>query len=522
MMRSTQAGTQSTATETSEPGKLHRLIFPFFVVLAFMFMARTAFFWHSGQLLGGTHADEPFHYAAGLVRLSPDHFPGDLSVQASRKLGEPYESFYSAVAWLAKQTGLSMMHISFIVCWVANAVHLGGLILLLHRLGLSPLLCAAGTVLASQRFALMTSQTLITHGLAIPREVWQSLLPWFLLWFVFGKREGWRLVLFYGVLGLVFTATYPLWAVSLGVGFGLVDLWNIVQRRDWRGLAWLVAGALVCLAAIVGVYFGQLTRLSGEETALLERTIHERAIYWTKGFRRFLLFSSLGLWAFWELGKSFRSEHPVGRRFWQLWVVTAVVAWIYQPLEAPFRTLSVLYLGRVAFLNFIVSMVVATICLQQRFTSFRVWKKALVTAGCVSIVVFSLITAGRGGFDRSLVEFCQLLKSSTPVRALFVVPPVEDIQNFRVYAERGMWIAPYDKTTLWISRPLYQLCAERTAMLKSFYASATSATERSEMLKQFKRDGVDYVVTRNDAAWADTVSTNVLLRHASWQLRPIP
>jgi hypothetical protein len=202
----------------------------FLLVVAFTFASRTAPFWSNGELLAGLHADEPFHYTAELLRLAPDHYPDDLSVQATRKLGEPYESFYGAVVWLVKSTGLSLMQVSFTICWTANVVYFAGLMLLLHRLGLSPWLCVLGTLLASQRFALMTGQTLVTHGLAIPREVWQSLLPWFLLWFVLGERRGWRLVLFYGVLGCVYTWTYPLLAVCLVVSLGLDDLCNISQQ----------------------------------------------------------------------------------------------------------------------------------------------------------------------------------------------------------------------------------------------------------------------------------------------------
>jgi hypothetical protein len=504
-----------------KPTDRRQLLLLFLLVAAFTFACRTAFFWHDGALLAGLHADEPFHYAAELVRLSPDHYPGDLSVQATRKLGEPYESFYGAVVWLVKRTDLSLMQVTFLICWTANVVYLAGLMLLLHRLGLSPWLCALGTVLASQRFALLTGQTLVTHGLAIPREVWQALLPWFLLWFVFGTRHGWRLVLFYGALGLVFTGTYPLWAVCLGVSFGLVDLWNIILRKDWRGLGWLCLGAFVCLAAVAAVYVGQYSRLSSEETALLERTLHSRAIYTTKGFRRFVLFSTLGLWAFWELGKGFRSNNPAGRRLWQVWVVTTVVAWIYQPLETPFRTLSMIYLGRVSLLNFIVSMVAVTVCLQHRFAAFHFWKKWFLIAGAVALCVFPLRSAYHSRFDRSLMEFCRLVKARTPVEALFLVPPVEDVQNFRVYAERGMWFAPYDKTTLWISKPLYQLRSERDTILKTFYAPPASDAERAAILKRVRDEGVDYVVTRMDASWSDTISTNVVLRHGPWELRAL-
>ena len=130
--------------------------------------------------------------------------------------------------------------------------------------------------------------------------------------------------------------------------------------------------------------------------------------------------------------------------------------------------------------------------------------------------------AYRGQFDLSLVDFCEALKGRTPVQALFFVPPVDDAQYFRVYAERGMWIAPYDKTTLWHTKRDYAMMQERVATLKGFYDSATTSAEREKVLKRLRSDGVDHVVTRADSEWAAELSWPIVFQQGPWQLRAPP
>jgi hypothetical protein len=116
----------------------------------------------------------------------------------------------------------------------------------------------------------------------------------------------------------------------------------------------------------------------------------------------------------------------------------------------------------------------------------------------------------------------QALKGRTPVQALFFVPPVDDAQYFRVYAERGMWIAPYDKTTLWHTKQDYAMMQERVTTLKGFYDSATTPAEREKVLKRLRNDGVDHVVTRADSEWAAELSWPIVFQQGPWQLRAPP
>ena len=69
--------------------------------------------------------------------------------------------------------------------------------------------------------------------------------------------------------------------------------------------------------------------------------------------------------------------------------------------------------------------------------------------------VFPLLSLKRDGPDPQFVRLCWWMKDQTEPNALAVVPPIDRSHFFRVYAERGMWIAPYDKAVLWHSRQTY-------------------------------------------------------------------
>ena len=343
----------------------------FTAVVTLLFAARTWPYWIDGQLLAASHADEPFHFTSEMVRLSPDHFAKDLTAEPGKNLGEPYDSFYRTMVGLVRATGLSLMQVNMLVCWLGNILYLGGLIVLLRKLGLPWWLAAFGTLLAAQRFALMV-QTPITHGLAIPREFWLWPLPWLLAWFTFGSREKGWLVLFYATIGLLYTATYPLWAVVFGLAFGCVDLWRIIEKKNWNALFWFSGGTAICLGAVALYNTGNFGHLGGgEDSALLERTRHTVALYFTKGFRRFLLFAVVGIWAYWELKKRIAWNENL-TLLKRIWIVAALICLFYQPLEGPFRILSMLYLGRLSIFVFVISMLALGLCLHHCFRGFPV------------------------------------------------------------------------------------------------------------------------------------------------------
>jgi hypothetical protein len=498
-----------------------KLALLFLLVVVFTFASRTAVFWHQGRLLAGLHADEPFHYTAELVRLAPDHYPEDPAVQDTRSISGSYGLFYRLMGGMTRKTGWSLMTVNFVVCWTANVIYLAGVMWLLRRLGASPGLCAIGTVLASQRFALISGQTLVAHGVAIPREVWQSLLPWFVLWFAVGSRQQWRLLIFYGVLSTTFCATYPLWAVELGLAFGLVDLWRIVRDRDWRSFAWLAGAAIVSALFILAANYGQFEGLTGEQSALFDRMQPGKPIYYTKGFRRFVLFAVIGLCGFWQLGWRFIKEQEPLRRLWSLWLVAVAVCCVYQPLEQIFPKLGLFYLGRLSLVAFLISMVVATVALQYRFSMIAHWKKWALVIGIVTLCAFPLWSAYRGRLDRSFVDLCRWIRANAPVSATFFVPPIDDVHHFRIYAERGMWIAPYDKTTLWRTKRQYALMQEHVDTLKNFFAATASVAEREAVLERLREESVEFVITPASASWS-SLSWPVVHEQAGWQLHAPP
>ena len=437
-----------------------------------------------------------------------------------KTLESRYESFYRAIAGLVRATGLSLMQVNMLVCWLGNILYLGGLMVLLRKLGLSWWLAAFGTLLAAQRFALMV-QTPITHGLAIPREFWLWPLPWFLAWFTFGPREKSWLVLFYATIGFLYTATYPLWAVVFGLVFGCVDLWRIIEKKNWSAIFWLAGGATICLATVAFYNVGNFGQLGGgEDSALLERTRHTVALYFTKGFRRFLLFGAVGLWAYWELKKRTALNETL-TRLKRVWIVAALVCLIYQPLEGPFRILSMLYLGRLSIFVFVISMVAVALCLHRCFHGFPVWKKSILVVALAACFVFPLLSLKRDAPDPQFVRLCWWMREHTDPRALAVVPPIDRGHFFRVYAERGMWIAPYDKAVLWHSRETYALQRERVAALKAFYDSDTPPLAREEILGRMRGDGVDFLLTRTRDTWANDLKCRVVFSEGSWQVRSI-
>jgi len=181
-----------------------QLLLGFGLVSITVFFAQTWPYWRQGELLPGIHADGPFHYYCELARISPDHFSRDLAVQSNQELGF-YEYFYRSLKWLVQLTGAPLLKTNLAVCWVANVFYLGGVMVLLWRLKLSAWGCAWGTLLAAQPFVLTGGMSSgVIHSLAIPREVWLWPMPWLVCWFIFGKRAKARLLVFYGVLGIVY------------------------------------------------------------------------------------------------------------------------------------------------------------------------------------------------------------------------------------------------------------------------------------------------------------------------------
>lgn len=514
----------------AKPGRLPRwlsLTLWFVGALVFIFCLRTWRFWQNGELTAGMHADGVFHYTLELVRLQPDALPEDLGRKAEEGLGYYGDYFYRSICWLVKKTGWSLLQANLVVCWAGNVLSLGGVMFFLSRLGLKPALCAVGVFLAAQPFSLLKVASGVTHSLAIPREVWFWPVPWLLAWFVFGNRQGGRLLLFYGTLGLLFSWVYPLTAIWFGLAAGIADVWRILRERQYAQFAWLAGAAVLCLGLIAIPALGVAREFGKEDSAILDYLGDGGMIYGSKGFRMFVLIALVSVWAFRRL-----RHHPgwcppdAARKLWELCLVCIIVGALYSPIEKMLPSVTLLFLGRISLLSRLIGAVVLAAWLNHDFKLLPRWGKvAVIVAGLLLVTEPRL---GRGGQNETtplqpdFVRFCREARSIMPTEALAIVPPGDRSDYFRVYAERGLWVNRRDRIVLSRSRTLYTLAQERNATLEKFYSPATTSAEREAILTRLQQEGLDFVVTRTDAEWAKSLSWPVVFSRGIWQLRSGP
>ena len=352
----------------------------FAAVAGLVFLEQTWPYWRAAGWLAGVHADGPFHYACELARLSPTPFANDLAIQSNQSLGF-YETTYRAVGGLVKFTGWSLVTTNLILCWTGNLLYLAGVFTLLRRLGLADAWCGVGALLAGQPYGLIMMTSGVAHSLAIPRELWLWPMPWLVMWFAFGQRTGPRRLLFYGALGAIYGFTYPLWAALFGFAFGLVDGWQIAESKKYSDLAWLAAGGGLCVALVAAPALAIANTTAGAESAVLDYNQITRSVYASKGLRRYLLFVAAGLAAFWFLRKVAPEKNSPWRRLFALLVVTTGVCLIYEPFQRLARSLSLLYLGRLSLIGFLVSVVAVADRARRIFAEVKTNPRA--TAGMI-------------------------------------------------------------------------------------------------------------------------------------------
>jgi hypothetical protein len=499
----------------------------FLGVLAVVFLEQTHVYWRHRQLLAGIHADGPFHFYCEMSRLSPDHFPTDLAVRSNRALGF-YEITYGAVGAVSKLTGWPLVKTNLVLCWTGNAIYLAGVMMLLRRLGVGSIWSAIGTLLAAQPYVLLMMSSGVVHSLVIPRELWLWPLPWFATWFALGDRGGVRLLFFYALVGATYGFTYPLWAALFGLAFGLADAWQIVRDKKYPDLAWLAAGGGVCVAFVAAPALAVAHTATGGESAVLDYNQLTRSVYASKGLRRFVLFVAMGLAAFWFLRKRAPEATSPWRRLFALLAVTTGVCLVYEPFQRLVPSLSLLYLGRLSLVAFLVSVVAVAGALDFAWPGLPRSGKALVVAG-LAFFVFDptrhLVKEWRAQsppMQTDFVEFCRRVRQHTPLAALCLVPPAAGGHYFRVYAERGLWISPKDTGVLSRTRALYAEAQARLQKLKLFYAPDTTASVREDLLNELRAQGLTHAVTRADDEWTTTLSWPVVQRQGVWQLRAPP
>jgi len=508
---------------TAQPRWWH-LLLGFGLVAAAVFLEQTWPYWKQAELLAGIHADGPFHYYNEAARLHPESFPKDLAVQSNRDLGF-YEYFYRSLAWLVNLTGASLLKTNLAVCWAGNLLYLGGVMVLLWRLKLPAWTCGLGTLLAAQPFVLTGGMSSgVIHSLAIPREVWLWPMPWLLCWFILGNRAKARLLVFYGALGAVYGFTYPLWAALLGLAFGLVDAARILRQKNYREFFWLLCAALLCVALVSVPSLVTFQRMGGEESAVLDYNQITRSVYLSKGFRRLLLFSAAGLGAVWFCRRGKLTVDGPLSRLWWLLIVALLVCCVYEPFQRLWPTLSLLYPGRLSLVAYLASIVALLACLHESVRRFPLWGKITAIVSVLFLCLDPVRSLRKEMLGRPLpaqtdfVQFCRLVKARTRIDALALVEPSVGSHYFRVYAERGLWINPKDQGVLSRTRSTYATAQDRLRALRVFYEKTTPATERESLLQRFRQEGVDYVITREDEDWSQSLSWLVVEKLGRWEL----
>ena len=495
-------------------------------VFVLVFLQQSLPCWRDGQWLVGTHADGPFHFYCELSRMSPELFPNDLTVQSNQSLGS-YETTYRSVAWIAKRTGWPLIATNLVLCWLGNVLYLAGVMVCLSRLKLGTFWCALGTFLAAQPFVLLTMSSGVVHSLLIPREFWLWLLPWFVLWFALGRRDGWRLLVFYAVLGATYSLTYPLWAVLFGLAFGLADGWRFWCEKRFVNFAWLAGGGVVCLAVVVVPALGLANTVAGGESAVLDYNQIHQSVYLGKGFRRLLLFSAMGLVTFWWLGKQKLPIEESRRRLQMLLVACLGVCLIYEPFQRLFPTLSLLYPGRLSLVAFLISMMAVALWLHHGWSGWKRRGRTWAVVGLMVLLVDPVKHLFQDFRDQSpsvqvdFVNLCKSANKAVPIDGLCVVPLDRGCPYFRVYAERGLWISPKDTGVLSRTRALYSEAKQRLQTLEIFYAADTATIQREAVLNQMHTNGVTHVVTKADAPWTASLSWPVIQSNGVWQLRSL-
>jgi hypothetical protein len=506
-------------------GPILRTALGFFVILAIVFAEQSQPFWHGGKLLAGIHADGPFHYFCERVRLNPESYPGDIVVQNNRNLGA-YEFFYASVTTAVKVTGLSLLNANLVLCWLGNILYLAGVMVLLRCLGARPGWAAIGTLLAAQPFVLIGMPSGVVHSLAIPRGVWQWPMPWFLTWFLFGERKNWHLLFFYSAIGAVFAFTYPLWAVHLGIGFGLADALRFVREKNWQNLLWLIAAGILC-AGLVAIPSLATYRVTIGGGAVLDYNEITRSVYFSKGFRRLLFVAAAGCAALWFLRRRTTEWNEKTRRLQTLLLSALAVCLFYEPFQRLFPVLSLLYLGRLSLVVYLASVVIVTIVLNAGFRGFSFWGRMLTVAAILAVClapVFSLRNEIKSSVaaQNDFIVLCRTIQRETPMNTLMLAPPGQGAHYFRVYAERSLWISGKDNGVLSRSRTLYEEGLRRVKILRTFYDDQTAPSARAAILQMLKANGVDYVVVEADKKWAATLSWPVMFQKGNWQLRGLP
>jgi hypothetical protein len=511
------------ASPIAYPNALWRPLIAFLLVLVVVFLQKTAGSWTEAGLLPGGHIDGPFHFYCEYVRLDPAAYPGDLAVQSNRNVGA-YEYFYAAMAGLARLSGLDLVDANMIVNWAGNMAYLAGVFVLLIRLGAGLPAAMLGTFWAAQRYVLVLMNAGVLHSLAIPREVALAPLPWLILVFITAPRSAWFYGLFFAGLGLIYTWTYPLWALIFGLMFGLASLWEIVRARAWGHLAGLATGSAVCLGLVALTALETYQAVGGESSAFLEYNQSQRWVYWQKGFRRLLMFTLPALAVAWWWHRKAGEFSDAMKRLCILIAACVVVCLVYDPLERAVSQLSILYLGRLSLPAVLLSIALIVLWFQLHWRERPFWVRTLtVAAACYALTyplskeIPSWSKPHSVQMNPEFVRICRMIASDEATRdALFVVEPERGTYYFRVYARRSLWIHPKDRGILSRTYSLYQEGISRNETLETFFNLEAPVQARHAALARMRSEGVEYILARQSVLGAEAPEPQKT--HGEWRL----
>ena len=231
------------------------------------------------------------------------------------------------------------------------------------------------------------------------------------------------------MLGAIYGFTYPLWAALFGLAFGLADAGQIVRSKKYSDLAWLAAGGGLCVAIVAAPAWAVAHITAGGESAVLDYNQLTRSVYASKGLRRFVLFVAMGFAAFWFLRKRAPEATSPWRRLFTLLVVTTGVSLIYEPFQRLAPSLSLLYLGRLSLIAYLVGVVAVAGALDFAWRAAPPWGKALVVVGLALFVfdptrrLFKDWRAQSPPMRTDFVEFCRRVRQETPLAVSCIVPP---------------------------------------------------------------------------------------------------
>ncbi|MCX7681274.1 MAG: hypothetical protein N2508_04805 [Anaerolineae bacterium] len=222
----------------------------------------------------GADGDSAFHFAIQMKLRDPTLFPKDIELNEMHLSSRPAFEFmiHRSVIWVADHLMDGNLFIANIAgFWFYHLTFLAGC----YCLGLFVLKSPAGaTLFAAASVGLSKAFVAcwgMGYGAVIPKYVGLTFIPWFMLGYLCWRRQPWRLVLLFFLLGLSVNI-YPLLPLYLALILAAVTL---LQPRPPLAPS-LLMGAVFVIAALPSVIasalgaFEKMNALSPYERSIRE------------------------------------------------------------------------------------------------------------------------------------------------------------------------------------------------------------------------------------------------------------